>query len=151
MKSARVWVFSGLNDTVVSTDVVQAAERFYEAFVEDPASQIKAVYDQEGEHSQITNFYGNSCTKLGEPYINNCKYDAAGELLQHIYSNTLEAPSSQSVSGTLYSFDQAYVLSLVGHTRCLSQPTQQVLGWRTVELDLRPRPDWLCVRPKAVR
>lgn len=110
MKSSRVWLFSAMNDTVVDTDVVKAAERFYEAFVADPQAQIKAIYDVDGEHSQITDFYGNECTKLGEPYINNCNYDAAGAILQHIYDQALEQPKNHSLRGELVEFDQSKFL-----------------------------------------
>lgn len=106
MRSSRVWVFSGRNDTVVQTQVVRAAARFYSSFIDDD-SQIAEVYDIEGEHSQITNFYGSTCTKLGEPFINNCKYDAAGAILQHIYKNSLTKPANHDSKGQIYSFDQA--------------------------------------------
>lgn len=32
-------------------------------------------FDTESEHAFITNDYGNECSYLGSPYINNCSLD----------------------------------------------------------------------------
>jgi hypothetical protein len=45
-------------------------------------SAINYKNDIDAQHAQPTDFYGNSCGTLGDPYINNCGYDAAGELLK---------------------------------------------------------------------
>ena len=49
--------------------------------------------------------YGNNCSYLGSPYINNCDFDGAGAMLQHIYSSSLAPPSAQP-SGQLITFSQ---------------------------------------------
>jgi len=72
---------SATNDTVVETDVVRKAGSFYEPFLRSPSTQLRQIYDIEGEHSQITTSYGSVCDFLGEPYINNCGFDAAGSAL----------------------------------------------------------------------
>ena len=64
--------------------VVKKLQEFYTLFNADPSDNIKGVYNQSGEHSQLTLDYGNDCTTLAEPYLNKCGYDAAGNLLQHI-------------------------------------------------------------------
>lgn len=53
----------------------------------------------------VTNNYGNACDYKGSPYINNCNYDAAFELLNHIYGGNLAAPVDM-VEASLTQFDQ---------------------------------------------
>jgi hypothetical protein len=36
--------------------------------------------------------YGNGCNNLGEPFINNCNFDASGAMLRHIYPQTALKP-----------------------------------------------------------
>lgn len=108
LQTARVWLLSALNDTVVATGVVRAAEALYSRFVADPANQIVAIYDQPGEHSQLTLSYGNQCDTLGKPFLNNCAFDSAGSILkQMIWDRTLSPPSSLPPQGLLANFSQA--------------------------------------------
>jgi len=108
----QVWVLSALQDTVVETGVVQAAADYYTAFVADPATQIESVFNTSGEHSFLTVDQGSSCLFKGEPYINACDYDAAGEILQHLNKHTLTTPPAGARVdgldlGQLLTFDQA--------------------------------------------
>ncbi|CAE6960322.1 unnamed protein product [Symbiodinium sp. KB8] len=105
MRDSNVWVLSAQQDTVVETEVVKKLEEFYTSYVADP-SRIKGVYNQSGEHSQLTLDYGNACTTLAEPFLNKCDFDAAGALLQHIFEDSLAPPPSTAFNGTVYSFDQ---------------------------------------------
>jgi len=91
----------------IAVQVVKKLQEFYTLFNADPSDNIKGVYNQSGEHSQLTLDYGNDCTTLAEPYLNKCGYDAAGNLLQHIFKNTLVTPPSTSSNGSVYSFNQA--------------------------------------------
>ena len=36
---------------------------------------------------KITDFYGESCDHFGDPFINNCGYNAAFEMMDHFYGN----------------------------------------------------------------
>lgn len=108
LASSRVWLLSAMNDTVVETGVVQAAEAVYKSFLTDPDTQLVSVYTQPGEHSQLTENYGNLCTSLGLPYINNCGYDAAGKILQHLIKLPLKpAIPGTPPQGNLTTFSQA--------------------------------------------
>lgn len=98
------------------------------------------MYDRPGEHSQQTNHYGAGCDHFGEPfmyttpsgrfhlplvrgthacapthnptwYSNNCEFDASGEILQHLFDNTLTTPSTFSAKGTYVSVSQKWVLA----------------------------------------
>eukprot|EP01099_Mayorella_cantabrigiensis_P003611 TRINITY_DN2733_c0_g1_i1.p1 TRINITY_DN2733_c0_g1~~TRINITY_DN2733_c0_g1_i1.p1 ORF type:complete len:347 (-),score=54.30 TRINITY_DN2733_c0_g1_i1:321-1361(-) len=91
---SRVYLYSGTRDLVVATSVVKAAQSWYEYFI--PTSHVSTEYSIVSEHCQPTTDYGNKCTYLGEPYINDCDYDAAGITLQWIYSNTLKNPTTPS-------------------------------------------------------
>jgi hypothetical protein len=99
--NAGVFLFSGKLDTVVDTGVVKKAESYYSHYIGSSraASQIKTVYNFSAEHSFPTVEYGNACKFLGEPFINACGYDGAGDLLEHIYhvnGKTLVRPSSNT-------------------------------------------------------
>lgn len=57
-----------------------------------------------------TDFFGNPCQMLGDPYINNCNFDATGELLQWLYG-TLHPKIRGQLNGTLIQFDQSEFLN----------------------------------------
>jgi len=78
--SARVWLFSGTQDRTVYPDVVKALKSFYEVFKAKPA----LIADKPAGHAMVTESVGNSCEATAPPYINDCKYDAAGELLKYL-------------------------------------------------------------------
>ena len=99
LKDDRVYVFSGTEDSVVHTGVVQKLAHYYGEFVTTP-NRIKQEYDIAAEHCMPTVGYGNDCGYLGEPYINNCGYDAVGPMLQHIYDNSLSAPAKAALNTT---------------------------------------------------
>jgi hypothetical protein len=40
--------------------------------------------------------FGNPCSKFGPPFINNCGYDAAGNMLNFLYNNTLTGRTNAS-------------------------------------------------------
>lgn len=107
LAQSRVWLLSAQNDTVVATGVVEATESLYAKLLSNPGSQIQAVYDQQGEHAQLTTSAGNTCTYLGSPYINNCNYDAAGNMLQWLYNGALTPPSSANLSSLSLSHGQS--------------------------------------------
>ncbi|MBV8575856.1 MAG: hypothetical protein JOZ58_12585, partial [Acetobacteraceae bacterium] len=57
-------------------------------------------------HSQVTQGYGESCSANEGDYIDNCNYDQAGILLQHIYGR-LNPPNRGALTGHLKQMDQA--------------------------------------------
>ena len=98
----RVYLFAGTNDSVVPPSVVDELQKYYVAFV--PAAQITYVNTVPAEHAMVTDGWGNRCGYLGKPYINDCGYDAAGEMLKFIYGS-LQPPGDPS-TGMLLAFDQ---------------------------------------------
>ncbi|XP_077985962.1 poly(3-hydroxybutyrate) depolymerase-like [Glandiceps talaboti] len=91
MAGDRVFVFGGTLDTVVAQGSVRKVEDYYAAF----DANIQTKYNLNAEHCTPTQSYGNACSYLGTPYINSCNYDAAYEILNHMYGGV-----------TFYEFDQ---------------------------------------------
>jgi Poly(3-hydroxybutyrate) depolymerase len=98
---AHVYLFSGAEDTLMPRPVVDALRDYYEAFI--PASHVRFEGDIEAAHAMVTADFGQPCDTFATPFINDCRYDAAGNLLQQIYGR-LSPPVAPT--GTLRAFDQ---------------------------------------------
>jgi poly(3-hydroxybutyrate) depolymerase len=109
LASHRVWLFSGTADSVVPPPVMNDLQSYYRHYI--GASRISYKRNLNAEHAMPTDSYGNSCRTLGSPYINNCGYDAAGELLNWIYG-PLSARNSGPLTGRVIAFDQSEFISL---------------------------------------
>jgi poly(3-hydroxybutyrate) depolymerase len=96
---ARVWLFSGSRDRTVQPAVVQGLSRFYALYKGSPV-----MVDKPAGHAMVTENAGNPCTATDPPFINDCDYDAAGELLRHILGGL--SPASTKPNGRLLAFDQ---------------------------------------------
>jgi len=108
LSGSKVWLFSGTLDSVVAPPVMDALEGYYKHYV--PAANISFKKDIAAEHAMPTDSFGNACTAKADPFINNCHFDAAGELLRWIYGN-LNARNPGPVSGKFIEFDQSTFLS----------------------------------------
>ncbi len=97
---ARVWLFSGREDRTVVPAVVQKLKAFYQAYKAEPV----LVEDKPAGHAMVTTDAGNACGASEPPFINDCDYDAAGELLRHLLGKL--SPPSAAASGRLVVFDQ---------------------------------------------
>ncbi|MGQ0544779.1 MAG: extracellular catalytic domain type 2 short-chain-length polyhydroxyalkanoate depolymerase [Betaproteobacteria bacterium] len=101
LAAARVWIFHGMRDRTVYPAVVQGLREYYGFY------KVKAelVDHKPAGHAMVTEDAGNmDCAATRDPYINDCDYDAAGELLKHILGS-LKNPASKA-SGRLLAFDQ---------------------------------------------
>ena len=103
LATARVWLFSGTHDRVVEPPVVDATRRFYALF-KPPAENLVLVADKPAGHGMITADAGVACDITASPYINDCGYDAAGELLGHLLG-PLDPPAAKE-AGRIVRFDQ---------------------------------------------
>jgi poly(3-hydroxybutyrate) depolymerase len=107
---APVWLFSGTRDSTVAPAVVAELKRFYERF----GAKAVLVADRPAGHAMVTQSAGNKdCGVTAPPYINDCDYDAAGELLRHLLGKLNAAAAKDS--GRLLLFSQpenSYDLSL---------------------------------------
>jgi len=100
LAKARVWLLSGIQDRTVVPAVVAALARQYALFGTKPA----LVRDRPAGHAMVTENAGAACSATEPPFINDCDYDAAGELLRHLLG-ALSAPSDEA-GGRLVRFDQ---------------------------------------------
>jgi len=87
-----VWVFHGKQDNSVAAELSDAIVALYSDFM--PAANIRYVNDVEAGHNFPTRDNGTDCAATAPPFIGNCDYDAAGELLQHLYGK-LEKPATK--------------------------------------------------------
>ena len=85
LASARAWIFHSPADSVVAPAAGSALRDFYRAFV--AADQVVFVDDVETAHGWPTLDAGVACQELGGEYINDCDFDAAGELLRHLHGD----------------------------------------------------------------
>jgi len=109
LASHRIWMFSGNADSLVPQAVMNDLQSYYRHYVD--ASRILYKRYLGAEHAMPTDSYGNSCLTLGTPYINNCNYDAAGELLSWIHG-PLNARNNGALSGRFVAFDQSEFIAL---------------------------------------
>lgn len=104
MTGDRVFILSGINDTTVRQGVAKKVQKYYEKFVD--SANIKTVFDLKAGHTFPTVNYGNPCAKTAEPWIGRCNYDAAYEILNHIYGNLTRPSESTALKGDFYQFEQ---------------------------------------------
>jgi poly(3-hydroxybutyrate) depolymerase len=97
---ARVWLFSGTQDRTVVPAVVEALASQYVLFGTRPV----VVKNRQAGHGMVTADAGNPCAVTEPPFINDCDYDAAGELLRHLLGSL--SPPSTAAAGRLIAFDQ---------------------------------------------
>jgi len=84
LRAHRVWMFSGKFDSTVRQEVMDDLRTYYLHYVD--AANIAYKNDLVAEHAMPTDFFGpEDCLHIGDPYINNCRFDAAGALLSWIY------------------------------------------------------------------
>jgi poly(3-hydroxybutyrate) depolymerase len=100
----RIYLFAGTEDHRVVPAIVAAAAEFYLA-IGVPPSKIKHVREIPAGHAVVTADKGLGCGASAVPYIVDCDYDQAGDLLRHIYGELL--PKAATASGQLLVFDQS--------------------------------------------
>ncbi len=99
LASSRVWLFAGTNDRTVHPEVVRGLKAFYESFQAAP----RLVADRPAGHGMVTEDTGAACGATAPPYLNDCDYDAAGALLQHVLG---PLKPRGSADGRLAEFEQ---------------------------------------------
>jgi len=107
LRNSKVWLYSGLFDTVVMQPVVKSAQALYNSL---GVSDISTKYDLISEHAIITDNYGNACPILASPYINNCNYAgvaaAYSYLLGRNFNTSNGKPQATVAAGVFSQFDQ---------------------------------------------
>ncbi|APA70740.1 extracellular catalytic domain type 2 short-chain-length polyhydroxyalkanoate depolymerase [Janthinobacterium sp. 1_2014MBL_MicDiv] len=104
LKRQRVYLFSGTKDQTVTRPVVEQVGKFYE-LAGTPTAQIRFVDTVNAGHAIITdNNQDKACDVTASPFINDCDFVQARDILQHLYPDLL--PSSTTLTGKLISFNQ---------------------------------------------
>lgn len=104
MAASKVYLLSGTIDSTVRQPVMDDLRTMYASYL--PAANISYKNNLAAEHSIPTDFSGNGCAFSGSPYVNNCNFDTAGEILKWLYG-TLNAKNAGTLTGSFINFDQA--------------------------------------------
>lgn len=102
--TGRVYLFSGEKDETVAESVVEAARAFY-LEIGVPAANIAFVHDRPGGHAFLTPDAGTACGLSEPPYISDCDYDQAREILSFIYGDL--SPAATDDAGSYLRFRQS--------------------------------------------
>lgn len=81
---AMLW--SGIDDTLVSHGAMLALGEMYQQ-LGVRGERLVTYFNYSSEHAWITDFYGNACGHLGEPFVNNCGVDFAGNFLRGAFAH----------------------------------------------------------------
>jgi len=104
MAASKVYLFSGTIDSTVRQPVMDDLKTMYANYL--PAANIVYKNNLAAEHSMPTDFFGNGCAINGSPYVDNCNFDTAGEILKQLYG-PLNAKNAGTLTGSFINFDQA--------------------------------------------
>jgi len=103
LKRSKIYLYSGADDRTVAKPVVEAARDFYLA-AGVPPENIEFVTKDPGGHAFLTSGRGETCGKSDPPYVSDCQYDQAGEILRFIYGAL--APKGAAKSENFLAFGQ---------------------------------------------
>ena len=110
LSTSNVYLFSGTSDNTVVQAVMNDLEAYYASFV--PAANTFYKNTLGAGHAMITDDFGAACSTTASPYIDNCGFDLAGEMLKHLHG-ALDARNNGTLGGTFTEFDQTPFVS--GH------------------------------------
>ena len=102
LKTSGVWLFSGAKDDTVLRPVMDAVRDYYSFFV--PSDKIVYRNDIDAGHAMVTDDYGNACSTSASPFVDDCNFDAAKALLEHIYGSL--KPPVGALGGKYIEFNQ---------------------------------------------
>ncbi len=104
LRDDKVYIFSGTKDPTVATKVVDSVQRFYRLLGVNESS-IKYDNEIEAGHGFITAEKTDlPCASSQSPYINNCGFQQARSILEHIYGGLQLA--EPEMTGQLLRFNQ---------------------------------------------
>lgn len=91
----RLWLFHGALDRTVAAGVSDALAELYRQFV--PPEQVVYIKDVAAAHHFPAAGRGHACDASVPPFVGDCGYDAAGEMLQQLYPG-LQPPADPAVA-----------------------------------------------------
>ncbi|BDX05148.1 extracellular catalytic domain type 2 short-chain-length polyhydroxyalkanoate depolymerase [Planctobacterium marinum] len=108
LQQDRVWLLHGTLDKRVGADVSSALALQYGEVTSN--KNIRFINDKPFNHGLPTADFGLDCSVSATPFINNCDFDAATELLHWLYPQKKQAnPNNKPQNtnkGTLYTLSQ---------------------------------------------
>ena len=109
LQTSKVYLFSGTLDSVVVPGVMNALKTYYDNFV--PPANTVYTNNIAAEHAMVTDDYGSACSVKGAPYINDCNFDLAGAILQHLYGNLNPRNNAVLPEGNFVEFNQSQFIT----------------------------------------
>jgi poly(3-hydroxybutyrate) depolymerase len=103
LTNSRVYLYSGTIDSTVKQLVMNEANTYYKNYVTN--ANIFYKNNIASEHAMVTDYFGSSCNVKGSPYIDNCRFDLAGEMLKWIYGS-LNPKNTGTLGGSFIEFNQ---------------------------------------------
>ncbi len=108
LRDDKIYIYSGFNDEIVRTKVVDQTKFFYD-LVGVPPENIRYSKWVASGHALITDNPGDvPCPESRPPFINDCDFFQAYDILNHIYGDL--NPPAASLSGSFVEFEQAEFL-----------------------------------------
>lgn len=108
--NGKVYLFSGTVDNTVKPAVMNDLRTYYQSFI--PAANVFYKNTIVAGHAMVTDDFGGRCNGTASPYINDCDFDLAGEMLAHLHGS-LNPRNNGTLSGSFIEFDQTAFVS--GH------------------------------------
>ncbi|MFC3095996.1 polyhydroxybutyrate depolymerase [Alteromonas sediminis] len=105
LKDSRVWLLRGTLDATIHETVADALHAQYAQWVS--AENLVYLNDKPFGHHFPAVDTGTNCTQSAAPFIGNCNYDAAGALLNHLYTDLVK-PDEQ-ITGRIFEYNQQVV------------------------------------------
>ncbi|XP_064405963.1 poly(3-hydroxybutyrate) depolymerase-like [Halichondria panicea] len=105
LSSDRVYLFSGSLDSIVNPGVMKKLAQYYSSFV--TKGDVYSMFSIPAEHAMVTDNYGHNCSVFSSPFINNCHFPLAYDILNQIYQDVQPADHSLANPSNLMEFDQS--------------------------------------------
>ena len=90
----RVWMFHGTKDTTIAEQVHDSTVEIYAAYM--PLDQVMRVNDVPAGHFFPAKGSGHGCEEMVAPFVGDCDFDAAGQLLSYLYPG-LDSPGDENL------------------------------------------------------
>lgn len=103
IKDQKVLIFHGKKDSVLDIKMQNKLLSFYQHF-NLPKENLKVIKGKGSHNFPISEKKGIDCDKEDVPYLGNCQYDLAYEILSHL--NQITADKSDINEDNLYMIDQ---------------------------------------------
>ena len=110
LTNARVYLYSGTEDTTVKRPVMNALNSYYSHYITQSSNIVYETNIQSAHTQPTIDPNMNKCSVSASPYISYCDYDGAGIALQHIYQS-LNPRNNGTAMGKMLEFDQSEFLS----------------------------------------